>query len=90
MKIPLSLVESAMQFVNIHQAKTHLLQLVERASAGEEIIIAKAGKPMAKLVAYQGAKEPRRPGVWKGKVLIKDDFDELPPYIMKTFGSKGP
>jgi prevent-host-death family protein len=75
-----------MEITNIHEAKTHLSRLVEKAAAGEEIIIAKAGKPMAKLVGYKPSPKRRKPGGWKGKVWIADDFDELPPDIAEAFG----
>lgn len=61
--------------VNIHEAKTHLSRLVARAAAGEEIVIGKAGKPMAKLVPYIEKKEPRKLGAWKGKVWLAPDWD---------------
>ena len=62
--------------INIHQAKTHLSKLVEEAAQGEEIIIAKAGKPMAKLVALeQTVQQPRKPGNLKGQIWMSDDFD---------------
>lgn len=61
--------------VNIHEAKTHLSRLVERAAAGEETVIAKAGKPMAKLVPYRSAQGRRRLGAWRGRVQIRADFD---------------
>jgi len=62
--------------VNMHEAKTHLSRLVERAAAGEEIVIAKAGKPVAKLVAVNGEKpEPRQPGFWIGQIWLADDWD---------------
>jgi prevent-host-death family protein len=67
-----------MKMTTIREAKTHLSRLVERAAHGEEIIIAKAGKPMAKLVPYRPSKEPRQPGAWRGKVKMSDDFDEIP------------
>ncbi|HOZ48260.1 MAG TPA: type II toxin-antitoxin system Phd/YefM family antitoxin [Candidatus Hydrogenedentes bacterium] len=70
-----------MHTVIIHEAKTHLSRLVERAAQGEEIIIAKAGKPMAKLVPYREDTGPRQPGYWEGKVKIHDDFDTLPDDI---------
>lgn len=73
------------RIVNIHEAKTHLSRLVERAAAGEEIVVAKAGKPMAKLVPYNVRKEPRRMGGWEGRVWIADDFDELPEDIAAAF-----
>jgi prevent-host-death family protein len=70
---------------NIHEAKTHLSRLVERAAQGEEIIIAKAGKPMAKLVPYRQPVESRQPGFWRGKVRIADDFDALPEDLAAAF-----
>jgi prevent-host-death family protein len=73
------------QFVNIHEAKTHLSRLVERAAAGEEIVVAKAGKPMAKLVPYEMRKKPRQMGGWEGRVWIADDFEELPADIAAAF-----
>ncbi len=74
-----------MESTNIHQAKTHLSRLVERAAQGEEIIIAKAGKPMAKLVPYSTSTGPRQPGYWRGRVTIGDDFDKLPADIEAAF-----
>ena len=73
--------------VNLYDAKTHLSDLVERAAAGEEIIIAKAGKPRARLMPLADpVREPRRPGGWKGQVWISDDFDDpLPPEILRGF-----
>ncbi len=70
---------------NIHEAKTHLSRLVERAEAGEEVIIARNGKPVAKLVAYKERSGPRKPGLWKGKVWIAPDFDDLPPELLAAF-----
>jgi prevent-host-death family protein len=76
-----------MKTVNIHQAKTHLSRLLEAAASGEEVVIAKAGKPMARLVAYEPELKPRRLGVLKGKIKIHDDFDApLPPDMAKAFG----
>lgn len=70
-----------MSQVNIHQAKTQLSRLVERAARGEEIIIAKAGKPLAKLTAIgKPPRKPRKPGGLKGRLWVADDFDApLPP-----------
>jgi prevent-host-death family protein len=75
--------------VNIHEAKTHLSRLVERAAAGEEIIIGKAGKPMARLVAYSDRKQPREPGLLKGKIWIADDFDEADDEVIAMFEGGG-
>ena len=74
-----------MQLTNIHQAKSQLAKLVELAFKGEEIIICKAGKPMAKLVKYQQKQTDRVPGAWKGKVHISEDFDELPEWLAAAF-----
>lgn len=70
--------------VNIHEAKTHLSRLIERVSAGEEIVIGKAGKPVAKLVPYREGSS-RTPGSWAGQVRIADDFDELPEDVAAAF-----
>ena len=62
--------------VNIHDAKTHLSRLVEAASKGEEIVIAKAGKPMARLVPLRpSVRKERKPGALKAKIWIAEDFD---------------
>lgn len=61
--------------VNMHEAKTHLSRLVERAAAGEEVVIARAGKPMARLVAVGENPAPRQPGALKGKIWLADDWD---------------
>jgi prevent-host-death family protein len=74
-----------MTITNIHDAKTNLSRLLERAAAGEEIIIAKAGKPVARLVPYEQDGLPRKPGLWKGKVKIASDFDALPESIRTAF-----
>ena len=74
-----------MQITNIHEAKTRLSQLIERVQAGEEVIIGKAGVPVAKLIRYNESEEPRRPGFWCGKVRVADDFDELPEAFTAFF-----
>jgi prevent-host-death family protein len=81
-----------MQVTNIHEAKTHFSKLVERAAAGEEIIIGKAGKPVARLVPYKAPRPlpKRKPGAWKGKVWMSPDFDELPPEIIAAFNGELP
>jgi prevent-host-death family protein len=72
-----------MKITNIHQAKTQLSKLIESVLAGEEVVIAKAGKPLVKLVPYRDDIEPRTPGGWEGKVVMRKDFDdELPPDIL--------
>lgn len=71
---------------SLYDAKTNLSHLVERAAAGEEIIIAKNGVPKARLVPLPKARTPRRPGGWEGRVWIADDFDApLPPDMQAAF-----
>ena len=72
--------------VNIHEAKTHLSKLLQEVANGDEVVIAKAGEPVAKLVAYREPRGPRKPGGWEGRVWIAPDFDELPPDIAEAFG----
>ena len=61
--------------INIHQAKTHLSRLIEDVASGNEVLIAKGGRPMARLVPLGRDDSPRRPGLLKGKLRIADDFD---------------
>ena len=77
-----------MYITNISEAKAQLSALIERALAGEEVIIGKAGKPVVKLIRYQRSEKQRRPGALKGKIKIADDFDELPEDIAEAFGIK--
>jgi prevent-host-death family protein len=76
-----------MRTVNIHAAKTHLSRLVEDAAGGEEIIIAKAGKPMARLVPLKDEPKPRRKlGTLNGKGWIGENFDDpLPDWLQDAF-----
>ena len=72
-----------MRVVNIHQAKTHLSKLVEEVEEGEEVIIARAGKPVARLVPLQ---RPRRLGLLQGRITVPDDFDApLPEEVLAAF-----
>ena len=72
--------------VNLYQAKTHLSDLVDRAAKGEEIVIAKAGTPVARLVPLAGVEHGRSPGGWEGVVWIADDFDApLPDALLAAF-----
>lgn len=73
-----------MSVVNVHEAKTQLSRILDRVAKGEEIVIAKAGRPVAKLVPIPG--KPREPGRCKGKIHIADNFDApLPEPIMRPF-----
>lgn len=75
-----------MQTVNIHEAKTQFSKLIEAVAHGEEIVIAKAGKPAAKLVPVQTQKPIRKPGALKDKIKIADDFDApLPDDLQAAF-----
>jgi antitoxin (DNA-binding transcriptional repressor) of toxin-antitoxin stability system len=72
----------------MHQAKTHLSKLVERVEAGEEIIITRRGEPAARLVAERrGGGLAALKGVWRGRVRIAEDFDELPPDLAEALGA---
>jgi prevent-host-death family protein len=72
--------------VNIHAAKTHLSRLIERAEQGEETIIARNGRPVARLVPYEAERKRRVPGAWKGRVKILPGFDEVDEEIAREFG----
>ena len=62
-------------YVNIHEAKTHLSRLIERVEAGEEITLARAGRPVARLVPYPRRTSPRQPGLLRGRIRVAEDFD---------------
>lgn len=72
-------------FVSLYDAKTHLSRLVDRAAAGEEIVITKNGLPLAKLVAAPSTRENRRPAHALGIVYLSDDFDEPMPELERLF-----
>lgn len=74
-----------MKSVDIHEAETQLSRLIQQVSDGEEIVIARAGKPIARLVAYAEPSGPRTPGCWRGQVRMEDDFDETPDEIINSF-----
>ena len=73
---------------NISEAKAQLSALIEQVQAGEEVIIAKAGRPVAKLVAFTAAVGKRRPGALRGRIRIAADFDILPDDIAEAFGMR--
>jgi prevent-host-death family protein len=72
--------------VNVHEAKTHLSRLLARVEAGEEVLISRAGQPVARLVPARRARGKRRPGRFVGKGRIADDFNApLPPEVLAEF-----
>ena len=75
-----------MEKINVHDAKTHFSRLIERAEKGEEFVIARAGKPVARLGPLQKAPKKRRVGMLDGKLKIPDDFDRpLPESVLREF-----
>lgn len=78
-----------METINIHRAKTQLSRLIERVNAGEEIVIAKAGRPVARLVPAGASVAPRTPGLMKGRIRVGKDFDApLPGDLLDAFEGK--
>jgi prevent-host-death family protein len=76
---------------NLYDAKTSLSRLVDRAARGEEIILSKAGKPLAKLVPFERPSLPREPGGWEGRMRMDDDFDApLPLELLAAFEGEKP
>jgi prevent-host-death family protein len=77
--------DAVMKRVSVHEAKTHLSRLLARVEAGEEVVIRRRLRPVAKLVAYEESPSPRRPGALAGRIELADDFEELPaefaPYM---------
>ena len=74
-----------MQTVNMHEAKTRLSALVKSALEGEDVVIAKAGTPLVRLVPYQKRVAPRTPGRLKGRIRIAADFDDIDDDIVELF-----
>ncbi|MHB2021020.1 MAG: type II toxin-antitoxin system Phd/YefM family antitoxin [Candidatus Xenobia bacterium] len=75
-----------MEIVNVHDAKTHLSRLLEQVCTGKEIVIARAGKPVARLVPFKAARPVRKPGSMKGRLKVPDDFNEaLPADVLALF-----
>jgi prevent-host-death family protein len=72
---------------NISEAKAQLSALIEQVCRGDEVILAKAGKPVARLIAYKGPTEPRKPGAMAGEIWIAPDFDTLPDDIAAAMGA---
>lgn len=79
-----------MEVVNVHEAKTHLSRLLERVLAGEDILIARAGQPVARLTSVSARRVPRRGGQWAGRMDVPEDWEApLPPEIQDGFEGGG-
>jgi len=74
-----------MEHVNVGEAKAQLSKLLERAEAGEESLLARAGRPVARLVQYAPRQADRVPGVWQNKVWVAPDFDDTPEAVIDAF-----
>ena len=71
--------------INVHEAKTHFSKLLARVAAGEEIIISRAGRPVARLVPFSQSQGKPLLGLYRGQIQIADDFDEMPADFMASF-----
>jgi prevent-host-death family protein len=79
------------KIVNVHEAKTHLSRLLKRVAAGEEVVIAKAGRPIARLIPFAKTRGNRPLGTEKGRIRVADDFDApLPPAVLSGFEGADP
>lgn len=78
-----------MIIVNVHQAKSQLSKLIEQAESGEDVVIARAGKPAVRLVAFAMPGKERKAGAWRGQVTVAEDFDALPDELMAAFEGRG-
>jgi prevent-host-death family protein len=74
-----------MEMYNIHEAKTKLSQLIEQVESGQEILIARAGKPAAKLVPFVKSGVKREAGAWRGQVKMAEDFDRTSDEVIAAF-----
>lgn len=79
--------EAARQY-NVHEAKTHLSRILEQVATGEEVVISKAGEPVAKVVPLRARVKRTGRGSLKGQIRIADDFDELPDDMADAFGMR--
>lgn len=80
--------EAARQY-NVHEAKTHFSRILEQVATGEEVIISKAGKPVAKVVPLRPRVHRTGRGSLRDQIRIREDFDELPDDIAEAFGMDG-
>ncbi|MGW0934929.1 type II toxin-antitoxin system Phd/YefM family antitoxin [Streptomyces sp. NPDC055089] len=79
--------EAARQY-NVHEAKTHFSRILEQVATGEEVVISKAGEPVAKVVPLRARVKRTGRGSLKGQIRIADDFDELPDDMADAFGMR--
>ncbi len=77
-----------MKTINVHEAKTNLSRLLGEVERGGEVVIGRAGRPVAVLKAFQPERKQRKPGSWKGRVKIAADFDELPAELQRAFAGR--
>ena len=75
--------------MNMHEAKTTLSKLVEEVQSGEDVVIARAGKPVARLIPYVERRQPRVPGAMKGQIWMAPNFDDPDPELIALF-EEGP
>ena len=71
--------------VNVYEAKTTFSKLLDRVVDGEEIVIGRAGKPLARLVPFRPKRAPRAPGEFAGRIQMKEDFDATPDWLLDAF-----
>lgn len=71
--------------VNVYEAKSKLSSLLTEVEAGGEVVIARAGRPVARLVKVGAVAGRREPGAWRGRISIRDDFDDLPDDVTRAF-----
>lgn len=71
--------------VNVYDAKTQLSRLLDRVAAGEDVVIARAGRPVARLVPYSRPATARQPGSWRDRIAVAEDFDVLPDDVRAAF-----
>lgn len=71
--------------MNVYEAKSRFSKLLDQVEAGGEVVIARAGRPVARLVPYVERRQPRVPGAWRGRVRVAADFDDLPADLAAAF-----
>lgn len=82
------LVKEELMIINVYEAKTQLSKLLDRVLEGEEIVIGRAGKPVARLTPFLPERKPRAPGRLAGKIVVADDFDATPAWLLDAFEGK--